>query len=367
MSSEKTEQPTPHKIRKAREDGQVAKSKDFTQVLLLGAMLGYTLANSGAIVRDIMQILLFPTQLYGMDFRAAVSSAISELTKSGVMLLVPYLLLGLVVGIFGETIQTGILFAFKALIPKGSKLNPASNLKQMFSMKNVVEFIKSSLKVIFLSTVVYVVIRGLLDPLLKLPYQDIDEAGFMLGEMLKKLVVYTFIGFGAIALLDLVYQRKRYTKDLMMSMQEIKQEYKQLEGDPHVKSHRRGMAKEIAMGDGERKARKATVVVTNPIHFAVALYYRREETPLPVVLAKGADAAAKEIVRIAREENIPVMENVPLARALMATADVDKYIPSELVEPVAEVLLALRRMARERAEREGVQGYEDNEAGGDDD
>ena len=231
MSSEKTEQPTPHKIRKAREDGQVAKSKDFTQVLLLGAMLGYTLANSGAIVRDILQILLFPTQLYGMDFRAAVSSAISELTKSGVMLLVPYLLLGLVVGIFGETIQTGILFAFKALIPKGSKLNPASNLKQMFSMKNVVEFIKSSLKAIFLSAVVYVVIRGLLDPLLKLPYQGIDEAGFMLGEMLKKLVIYTFIGFGAIALLDLVYQRKRYTKDLMMSMQETKQEYKQLEGD----------------------------------------------------------------------------------------------------------------------------------------
>src|SRR5690606_12951798 len=109
------EQPTPHKLRKAREDGQVAKSKDFTQVLLLGAMFGYTLANSSAIIQDVSRILLFPTQMYGMDFRAAVSSTIAETVKAGVILLAPYLLLGLAVGLFGELIQTGILFAFKAL------------------------------------------------------------------------------------------------------------------------------------------------------------------------------------------------------------------------------------------------------------
>ena len=352
MSGEKTEQPTPHKIRKAREEGQVAKSKDFTQVLLLGALFGYTLANASGIVREVAQLLLFPIQLYGMDFRGAVSVALVEMSKRGIMLLMPYLLLVLTIGVFGELIQSGILFAFKALIPKGSKLNPVSNLKQMFSMKNFFEFIKSSLKVVFLSAVVYFVIRSVLDPLLKLPYQSIDDAGFMLAIMLKKLVIHTFIGFGAIALMDLIYQRKRYTKDQMMSMQEIKQEYKQLEGDPHVKSHRRGMAKEIAMGDGEQKARKATVVVTNPTHFAVALYYQHGQTPLPVVLIKGADAMARRIVRIAREENIPVMENVPLARALMATADIGQYIPSELVEPVAEVLLALRRLAQEREDGE---------------
>jgi len=348
MSSEKTEQPTPHKIRKAREEGQVAKSKDFTQVLLLGAMFGYTLMNAGNIVRQVADMLLFPSQFYGMHFHASVSTIIIELAKGAAMLLLPYILIALIVGVFGELIQTGIIFAFKALKPKGSKLNPATNAKQIFSMKNLVEFVKSSLKVIFLSSVVYFVIRSVLDPLLKLPYEGIDDAGAMLALMLEKLIIYTFVGFGAIALLDFIYQRKRYTKDLMMTMQEVKQEYKQLEGDPHVKSHRRELGKEITMGEGERKTARSTVVVTNPTHLAIALYYSHGITPLPIVLDKGADEKAQMIIAIARRHNVPRMENVPLAHALMASAEVGQYIPSELVEPVAEVLLALRRLRQEQ-------------------
>ncbi|MDB5840441.1 MAG: EscU/YscU/HrcU family type secretion system export apparatus switch protein [Herminiimonas sp.] len=352
MSSEKTEQPTSNKIKKAREDGQVAKSKDFTQVLLMGALFGYTLADSEAIVRRVGQILLMPPQLYEMDFRGAVAIGVTEMARSGLILLFPYLLIVIVVGVCAEMLQTGVLFAFKALMPKGDKLSPAKNAKNIFSMKNVIEFIKSAFKVIFLTAVVYYVMRQVIDPLLKLPYSGIDHAGMMLVVMLKTLVIYTFIGFAVIAFFDFIYQRHSYTKGLMMSMEEIKQEYKQMEGDPHVKSHRRGLAKEIAMGEMEQKTKKSTVVVTNPTHFAVALYYDEIETPLPIVLAKGADAVARAIVRVARAENIPVMENVPLARALMATAPVNQYIPSELVEPVAEVLLALRRLAQERDEGE---------------
>jgi type III secretion protein U len=256
----------------------------------------------------------------------------------------------LVVSVFAETIQTGLLISFKVLIPKGERLNPISNLKQMFSMKNIVEFIKSNIKVVLLTALIYFVIRNALADLVNIPPAGLVAAGIAFAAMLRKLIVFTFFAFGAIALLDLVYQRYEYRKSLRMSIEEIKQEYKQLEGNPEIKGHRKQLAKEIAMSESVNKTRKATVVVSNPTHIAVSLYFIEEETPLPIVLNKGRGAIAHEIMRIAREAGVPVMQNIPLARSLMSTATVDQYIPSELVEPVAEVLLALRRLAREREE-----------------
>jgi type III secretion protein U len=350
MSGEKTEQPTPHKIRKAREDGQVPKSKDFTQTLLLGALFGYTLANSAKLARDMGQIILSSSRLHGLEFRGAASELLSSLVWDAILLLLPYLILVIVIGIFGEVVQTGLIFSFKPLMPKGDKLNPVSNLKQMFALKNIIEFIKSNLKVVALSTVVYMILRDSLDLLVHVPLAGVGGAGVVLGAIMTKLIIFTFLLFGAIALADLVYQRYEYHKGLRMSMDEIKQEYKQLEGDPHMKGHRKQVGREIAMGEGVQKTRKASVVVTNPTHLAVSLYFAENETPLPIVLNKGSGAIAQAIVRVAREAGVPVMQNVPLARGLMSTASVGQYIPSELVEPVAEVLLALRRLAQERGE-----------------
>jgi type III secretion protein U len=350
MSSEKTEQPTPHKIRKAREDGQVAKSKDFTQTLLMGALLGYTLADSERLLGQMTRIMLVPAQLHGVEFHTAVALALSGMMADAVLLLLPYVVIILVVSVFAETIQTGLLISFKVLIPKGERLNPISNLKQMFSMKNIVEFIKSNIKVVLLTALIYFVIRNALADLVNIPPAGLVAAGIAFAAMLRKLIVFTFFAFGAIALLDLVYQRYEYRKSLRMSIEEIKQEYKQLEGNPEIKGHRKQLAKEIAMNESVNKTRKATVVVSNPTHIAVSLYFIEEETPLPIVLNKGRGAIAHEIMRIAREAGVPVMQNIPLARSLMSTATVDQYIPSELVEPVAEVLLALRRLAREREE-----------------
>lgn len=346
MSSEKTEQPTEHKLRKAREDGQVAKSKDFTQALLMGALLGYMLGNSENFIRELVEMIVFPTQLYGLDFRDATRLLFDAMLMSLVKLLAPIIILVIVIAIFGEVIQTGLLLAFKTLMPKGDKLNPVSNLKQMFSLKNIMEFFKSILKVCFLTILIYIVIRDSLYPLLLIPAQGLAAAGVAISDMLKTMIIYSFIAFSALALADLVFQRYQHRKELMMSMDEIKQEYKQLEGDPHVKSHRKGMAKEIAMGEMTMKTRKASVVVTNPTHLAVAMYYREGVTPLPVVLAKGADSLAFQMVSVARFYGIPVMQNIPLARALMQEAVIDQYIPSELIEPVAEVLIALRRLTQ---------------------
>ncbi len=344
MSSEKTEQPTEHKIRKAREEGQVAKSKDFTQALLAGALFGYMLADAEAIIRTLTEMMRFPAQLYGMHFLDAVRISIDQLLLSAVKLLAPFILLAIVVGIFGEMIQVGVLLAFKALIPKGDRLNPASNVKQMFSMKNLVEFVKSILKMVFLGILVALVIRDSLNDLLLLPSSGLAAAGAAAANMLETLIIHSFIGFFVIALGDLVFQRYNHRKQLMMSMDEIKQEYKQLEGDPHMKGHRKSLAKEIVMGEMVNKTRKSSAVVTNPTHLAVALYYEPEVTPLPIVVAKGKDALAFQMVQAAKECGIPVMQNVILARGLTASAKLDQYIPSDFIEPVAAFLIALRRL-----------------------
>ena len=156
-----------------------------------------------------------------------------------------------------------------------------------------------------------------------------------------------------IALADFGYQRFAYKKDLMMSKDEVKREYKESEGDPHIKGHRKHLHQELMMSGMVEKTRKASVVVTNPTHFAVALYYDDDKTPLPIVLAKGADLIAKRMIEIAREEGIPVMQNIPLARALYANAQLDQYIPSDLLEPVAEVLRVVRQVAQGQSPGQG--------------
>lgn len=358
MSGEKTEQPTDHKIRKSREEGQVAKSKDFTQALLIGALFGYTLLMSGDIFKKLGQMMALPGQLHGMDFKDAVSMAMAALTRIGIELLVPYLLIVIAIGVFAEALQTGMLISFKALLPKGERLDPVANLKQMFTMKNFVEFIKSCLKVLFLSFLVYLVIKDSLDTMVKIPLAGIGAAGLALGEMMTVLTINTFICFAVIAVFDLAWQRYSYIKGLMMSMEEIKQEYKQMEGDPHMKGHRKEMAREIAMGEMVENTRKANVVVTNPTHVAVALFYEEGETPLPIVLSKGEGSIAEAIRRVAEEEGIPIMQNIPLARALLGKAQLGQYIPSEFIEPVAELLLALRRMAEQRRLDESQESFD---------
>jgi type III secretion protein U len=350
--SEKTEQPTDHKLREARKDGQVAKSRDFTQALLIGALFGYTLLDAGGIFRKLGEMMALPAQLHGMDFKDAVSIALAALIRHAVELLAPYVLLVLGIGLFAEAFQTGMLVSFKALMPKGERLDPVKNLKQVFTMKNFVEFIKSCLKVVFLSFLVYFVVRDSLDTMVKIPLAGVGAAGAALGEMVTILTINTFICFGVIAFFDMVWQRYSHRKELMMSMEEIKQEFKQMEGDPHMKNHRKELAREIALGEMIERTREASVVVTNPTHIAVSLYYEEGKTPLPIVLSKGEGYVAEAIKRVAEEEGVPVLQNIPLARALNSQAQLGQYIPSELIEPVAELLLALRKLAEQREQED---------------
>jgi type III secretion protein U len=350
MSGEKTEEPTAKKLRDAREEGQVAKSKDFTHLLLVMALFGYLLVNAPRIVDAFSALILVPLPMIGMEFHAAANGVATVLLTEGVWILLPFVLLVFVVGIFAETLQTGIVFAFKALKPSGKKLNVGANLKNMVSSKNIVEFLKSVVKVIFLSALLYVLLKDALPGLMTLPRAGVAGVGMAVGTLLKLLIVNISIAFAFIAFADLVWQRHKHRKDLMMSKHEVEQEYKQMEGNQEIKHQRKHLHQEMMASGSVDRARKASVLVTNPTHLAIAVYYKKDETALPIVLAKGSGALAEQMMDAAREAGVPIVQDIPLAHALMNQAEVDQYIPSDLIEPIAEVLRVLQQLADEQDE-----------------
>lgn len=343
--SEKTEQPTAKKLREAREKGQVAKSRDFTQTVLVVALFAYLLASGTRLVDQLGQLILMPFLYLDQDFQGALNNLLDEFFRESVDMMLPVLLIVLVLGIFIEAIQTGLLISFQALMPSAKKLNVVENAKNMFSKKNLAEFLKSILKIGVITWVLYHLILGQLPTLMQLPHKDIQIMGVVFAEILKKLLIYTGAVYVVLSVADLLWQRHQYIKGLMMSKDEVKQEYKGMEGDPHIKSQRKHLHMEIMQNDATDKARQATVLVTNPTHYAIALNYLEGETPLPMVMAKGEGALAQRMIDAAREAGVPVMQNIPLAHALFDTAAVNQYIPSDLIEPVAAVLRLITDVA----------------------
>ncbi|MEC4720718.1 type III secretion system export apparatus subunit SctU [Noviherbaspirillum sp. CPCC 100848] len=342
--SDKTEQPTAKKLRDARNKGQVAHSKDFTQTLLILALFGYLVGNADHIVRTFGQMILFPATLMNLAFEDAVNVAIERLLQNATDILLPVLMIVIGVGIFGEMIQVGVLLAFESIKPSGKKLNIIANLKNVFAKKNLIEFLKSILKISILSILVYMLLRDSLGVMLTIPRTGLPGVGSTLGALMKSLLVFLSLAYVVISLADFGWQRFNHRKELMMSKEEVKQEYKEMEGDPHIKHQRKHLHQEMLAHGAVNKAKSASVVITNPTHLAIALEYDKDKTPLPVVLAMGEGTLASMMIAAAKEAGVPVMQNIPLAHALFNTATVDQYIPSELIEPVAEVLRLVQKL-----------------------
>jgi type III secretion protein U len=205
-------------------------------------------------------------------------------------------------------------------------------------MRNLVEFLKSCLKVAIISLVLWKVLKESLPMLVLIPAQDLDGAVGCLHVVVYEMVKYCAGTFVVIAACDYFWQRHLFLKQHKMSKDEVKNEYKEMEGDPHIKAQRKHLHQEMAMNDAAAQVRKSSVLVTNPTHIAVALRYQKGETPLPIVTARGEGALAQRMMEIAKEEGIPIMRNVPLAHDLWEKGALSQYIPSELIEPVAEVL-----------------------------
>ena len=336
--NEKTEDPTPKKLRDARNKGQVAKSKDFTQTVLLIALIGYFIGNGANILEDMMALMVLPAEMYGHPVASMIAPISTEILNRSIGIITPPILIALILGVFAEMIQTGVLFAFEALKPSGKKLNIGANAKNIFSAKNMVEFLKNLLKVGFLSILIYLVVYGAIGDLMMVPPSGLSGVTAILAQTVTQVMIYTAAAYLIVGFFDIAYQRFQHKNQLKMTKDEVKREYKESEGDPHIKGKRKQLHQEMMQNSTIERTRKAKVLVTNPTHIAIALYYEAGETPLPVVISAGEGAVAKRMMEVAEEEGIPIMRNVPLARSLYETATVDQFIPGDLIEPVAEIL-----------------------------
>ncbi len=336
--SDKTEPPTPKRLRDARKKGQVANSKDLTSTLLLIVIFWYLGNNRESILKQLIELMQAPVYLYN----AAPQKALGEMTiatlKIVSSILLPLLFIVMVTGVLGNMMQVGILLAFESVKPDISKINPISKAKQIFSMKNLVELLKSVVKILFLGILVYIVVRDAIDPLLKIPFVGLPALLEVMQTVLKTFVYNVGFAYVLVAFFDFIFQRRNHMKQLMMSKDEIKREFKEMEGSPEIKGKRKQLHRELLQGSPVEKTKKSTVLVTNPTHYAIALFYDGLTAQLPIVLAKGIGFQAQLMKKAAQDYDIPIMENVPLAHALYDLAEIGQYIPRDLIEPVAEVI-----------------------------
>ena len=336
--AEKTEQPSPKKLRDARKKGQVASSKEVASAALILAIFALLWGMSGYYLSKFEEMILLPTTYLGSDFEYSLEQVVNGMLLLMAYLIAPLLAVVVLVAVLAYTAQFGILFALQSLKPDIKKLNPMSGIKKIFSIKNLIEFLKSIIKIVFLSILLFLVIRNSLDDLLKIPDCGLECIPLVLGTLLKHLIINAAFAFIIIAAADFAIQKFQHTKSLKMTKDEVKREFKESEGNPEIKGKRRQLHQELMSQQTTNAVKNSTVVVTNPTHIAIALEYKDGATPLPIIRAKGENLNAKRIIEVAKENGIPIMENVPLARALNERSEIDQYIPSDLIEAVAEVL-----------------------------
>ncbi|MEB0136378.1 type III secretion system export apparatus subunit SctU [Actimicrobium sp. CCC2.4] len=342
--SEKTEQPTDKKLEDAREKGQVPVSRDMARLatfFVIGLLSFVTEKLWHASIDSLFELAFLRI---GAPFLPAM---LEMVTAAGKLLLVIFgaiAITGTVVAIMAFWGQFGILLSAKALEPKLDKLNPVQGMMQLFSKRKLVELVVSIAKAILIGYVLYLVILDQLPTILKLSGGTPHDVYYGFVEMLFSIFKIAVGICFAFSLVDLVSQRHFHTKSLMMSMDEIKREYKESEGDPLVKGTRKQLAQEWANEEPASRTQDANAVVVNPTHFAVALFYDFDAPSVPMVLAKGKDETAQAMIARAHQYNIPVIRHVWLARTLYATAKPDHPIPKASYESVAHVYAVIQEM-----------------------
>ncbi|MBE5988545.1 flagellar biosynthetic protein FlhB [Lacrimispora xylanisolvens] len=342
----KTEKATPKKRKDERKKGHVAVSKD---VVMIATLLG----------TFVMLKALFPLMYRTMrDYMikyvslAPVADTISDYTTSIFWDMViaiakaaiPIILVSTTLAVIGTGVQTGFLFTKSNMAPKFERLNPIKGIKNLISLKSLVELIKNLIKIIILSVILYQIIKGDLRAVARTIDMNVMDSSVYVLNSIMDMVMKVSIVFLAIAGFDYFYQWWDYERQIKMSKQEMKEEYKQTEGNPEIKGRIRNIQRERARSRMMQSVPTADVIIRNPTHFAVALRYDIEKDNAPVLLAKGQDELALRIVAIGEEHGIYVLENKPLARGIFASTKVGEPIPPEYYGMVAEILVYVYRM-----------------------
>lgn len=336
---EKTEEATSKKIEDARREGNVPKSQDLAAVVTLVVGVVVVLFLIGYLSERIMNLYRYYQSFIGVELDLKILQAITIKTMFElIIMLLPIVLSIMVAGVIGNLMQFGFIFTTKPITPNLSKIDPIKGLKNLFSMKKAVDSIKITLKVGVVFGIAFVFLLQFMTELPKVELYDVVSQLVWLKEKAIILAAIVIIAFIFIGIIDIFLVRFQYFKSLRMSKQEIKDEYKQMEGDPQVKGRIRRMQMEAARRRMVQDVAQADVVITNPTHYAIALRYDSSKEAAPRIMAKGVDFLALRIKEVAYENEVLVYENPPLARELYKLCDVGDMIPRELFEAVAEVL-----------------------------
>ncbi len=343
---EKTEEPTAKKLEDARKEGQVAKSKEIANGLGLLALflllkimvgsIGTSFLESFSMVYNRIPVICKLNG--GASPMGDMSMLLRTVMLRLLIILLPVLLIGFAVAFVSDLFQVKWRPTSKPLQPKFSKLNPLNGIKKIFSAQSLVELVKSVAKILLIALVTYSYIKKKSGLLYALYDMSMMQAVNLIGETVIELGIRISAIYMIIAGADFMYQKYKFKNDMKMTKQEVKEEYKNAEGDPEIKGKIKARMREASQRRMMQAIPKADVVITNPTHYAVAIRYDTEVAPAPIVVAKGSDYLAQKIKQIARENNVEIVEDKPLARMLFANVDVDKQIPPELYQAVAEIL-----------------------------
>ena len=350
-TGEKTEEATPKRKKEARDDGNVFKSQEVVYVAGLLIMFSVLRAMAPSMVRNLM--VLMTGYLDGSANVEILTNAnaafIFQNTAYGYLQVVlPILLVGVAVGIGLHVMQSGFLFTTKAFMPKLSKLNPLEGIKKLFSSRVLFELLKNVLKISLIGYIIFLNIQKNLAIFPTLMTGNIYGVVNQVVAMVFDAVYQILMVMAAVAMLDFIYQRRKYRKDLMMSKYDVKMEHKNQEGDPQIKGKIKQKQREMSMMRMMSSVPDADVVITNPTEYAIALKYDESVGDAPVVSAKGKEHIARKIKEVARENYIPIVENKPLARSLYVMCEVGDFIPVEMYQAVAEILAEIFRAKNRR-------------------
>ncbi|HEY0287222.1 MAG TPA: flagellar biosynthesis protein FlhB [Pseudomonas sp.] len=345
---DKTEAATPRRIEKAREQGQVARSREMNTFVMLLAGIGGLWIMGGKLYDSLGQVmeqaLLFDrAQLFDT---ARMLSGLWSLSQIALFALIPFFALMTLAALAAPALLGGLVITLAAVRPQFSRVNPISGLARLFSVQVLVELAKAIAKATLIGTVVYFFLKAHIGQLLALPQMPAQQALTAVMGLTAKSCAMCVAALTIVVGMDAPYQLWTYAKNLRMSKEEQRQEHKNADGDPHIKARIRQLQQVRARRRMMSKVPKADVIVTNPSHFAVALSYQKDRNGAPRVVAKGADDVAWRIRDIAREHHLPILEAPPLARALYFHVDLDREIPIELYTVVAEVVAWAIRLKR---------------------
>lgn len=344
MSGEKTEKPTPKKRRDAKKKGQVAKSKEVVSLALLLSIAGYFWIFGDYVLAQLLILFELPQAYFFKPLDSSVSAVFMDFVVVSGKLLAPLLGLVFVVGIVSNVAQTGWVFSGETIKPEIKKIDPVQGAKKIFSLKNLMEFFKSVTKILVLGLTSYYIFHNDLNSLFGIPHCGVTCAMTLTGSLVMKLIFYCLGVFLFLAGADYALEQYMHTKQLKMSKDEVKREYKESEGSPEIKGKRKQLHQELMSETVKKKVAETDFVVTNPVRLAIGIRYDKDVAPLPQITIKGEHLNAKKIRDEANRQGIPIIEKKYLARAMYAELDMDDFITADFIEPIAEIIKWVRQM-----------------------